>query len=185
MRKYLGVAVSTILSLSLSLSLLSGCEGTLPMPKPEPVKADIMGSSHGAADALINAAADRLDLEKPVIAASFVNIDDLDKSSSFGRIISRQVGSRFTARGIKVIEMLLRHNVYIRQRGGEFLLSRELRNISSEHDAQAVIVGTYAVGRHKVLITARLIRSSDSVILASHDYTLPLDPDVAYLLRGK
>jgi TolB-like protein len=81
--------------------------------------------------------------------------------------------------------MLLRNNVYIKQRGGEFLLSRELRNISSEHNAQAVIVGTYATGRKNVFVTARLIRANDSVILASHDYSLPVDPDVAFMLRNR
>ena len=75
--------------------------------------------------------------------------------------------------------------MYIKQRGGEFLLSREIKAISSQHDAQAVIVGTYAVGRKNVYITVRLIRASDSVILASHDYSLPLDSDVAFMLRGR
>ena len=119
-----------------------------------------------------------------MIAATFVNIDDLDKASSFGRIVSKQVSSRITEHGVQVIEMLLRNNVYIKQRGGEFLLSRELRNISSEHNAQAVIVGTYAVGRKNVYVTARLIRAKDSIVLASHDYSLPMDPDVAFMLRN-
>jgi TolB-like protein len=166
-------------------SLLTGCEGTLPMPKPEPVVADIMGTSHGAADALIEAAGPLLDPAKPVIVATFVNIDDLERTSSFGRTVSRQVGSRFTSRGIKVVEVLLRNSIYIKQNGGEFLLSRELRNISREHAAQAVIVGTYAVGRHNVLLTGRLVRSADSVVLASYDYSLPVDQDVAFLLRSK
>ncbi len=175
--------VLSLLSL-FALASLTGCEG-IPMPKPEPVTADIVGTSHAAADQLMQHAAGYLTPDKPLIAATFVDIDDLDKATSFGRIVSEQVASRFTGKGHKVIEMLLRNNVYIKQRGGEFLLSRELRNISSEHDAQAVIVGTYAVGRKNVYVTARLIRAADSVILASHDYSLPLDPDVAFMLRGR
>jgi TolB-like protein len=84
-----------------------------------------------------------------------------------------------------VIEMQLRNNVFIKQRGGEFLLSRELRSISSEHNAQAVIVGTYAVARKNVYVTARLVRASDSIVLASYDYSLPMDQDVAFMLRNK
>jgi len=175
-----GGALSCFLLLS-----LAGCEGTLPMPKEAPPVADIVGSSHAAADALINSARAALQPGKPLIAASFVNIDDLEQAASFGRIVSEQVASRFTQRGFGVIEMLLRHSVFIKQNGGEFLLSREVRNISSEHDAQAVIVGTYAVGRKKVYITARLIRASDSIVLASQDYVLPIDTDVAFMLRSR
>ena len=163
---------------------LAGCEGTLPTPKPEPVKADIMGGSYEAADALIQRAGPVLEPRKPLIAATFVNIDDLNKASSFGRMVSKQVSSRFTGRGLQVVEMQLRNNVFIKQRGGEFLLSRELRNISTEHNAQAVIVGTYAVGRKNVYVTARLVRAKDSIVLASYDYSMPMDQDVAYLLRN-
>lgn len=163
---------------------LTGCEGTLPMPKPEPVQADILGGSYKAADVLIQRAGSALEPGKPLIAATFVNIDDLNKASSFGRMVSKQVSSRFTERGVQVVEMQLRHNVFIKQRAGEFLLSRELRDISAEFNAQAVIVGTYAVARRNVYLTARLVRANDSLVLASYDYSLPMDQDVAFMLRN-
>jgi len=172
-----------ILAASLLLGL-AGCEGMPRANKPEPVKADIVGSSHTAADVLVQRSTGALDPAKALIAATFVNIDNLEKTSSFGRIVSEQLATRFSESGFQVIEMLLRSDVYIKQRQGEFLLSRELRNISSEHNAQAVIVGTYAVGRKNVYVTARLIRSKDSVILASYDYSLPLDQDVSYMLKN-
>ncbi len=162
---------------------LSACE-TVGVAQNAPPVADVVGSSHQAADVLIAQAGKALSPGQAIIAASFVNIDDLERTSSFGRIVSQQVASRFAAKGYPVVEMLLRHSVYIKQRGGEFLLSREVREISAEHDAQAVIVGTYAMGRRNVYVTARLIRSADNRILASYDYALPRDPDVSYLLRG-
>ena len=182
MMKKLAVIVAASV---LMLSGLAGCEGTLPMPKPAPPKADIMGSSHKAADTLIQRAGGALKPGKSVIAATFVDIDDLSKASSFGRVVSKQVSSRFTERGIRVIEMQMRNDVYIQQRGGEFLLSRELRNISSQHNAQAVIVGTYAAARKNIYVTARLVRASDNVVLASFDYSLPMDQDVAYMMRNR
>jgi TolB-like protein len=163
---------------------LAGCDG-LPTSKEVPPVADVVGTSHAAADSLIQAAAGALLPGRPLIAASFVNIDDLEQPASLGRIVSEQVSSRFTQRGYSVIEMLLRHNVFIKQNTGELLLSREVRTLSSSHDAQAVIVGTYAIGRKKVYVTARLIRAADSVVLASHDYTLPIDADVAFMLKGR
>jgi len=179
MKKLAAIVVTS----ALLLGGVVGCEGM--MPVEEPPVADIVGSSHAAADALIQAAGGSLGSGGTVIAATFVNIDDLSKSSSFGRIISMLVSTRFTESGITVIEMQMRNNVYIQQRNGEFLLSRELRNISTQHNARAVIVGTYASGRKNVYVTARLIRAASSVVLASYDYSLPLDQDVAYMLRNK
>jgi TolB-like protein len=147
--------------------------------------AKVIDASYATGDALVTRAGKNLSSSKPLIAATFVNIDDLEQTSSFGRIISKQVASRFTQCGFSIIEMLFRHNVFIKQDTGEFLLSRELRNISSEHNAQAVIVGTYAVGRKTVYVNALLIRAVDSIVIASHDYTLPIDPDVTYLLQNK
>ena len=181
MKKFVAIVVSSALLGWGS----TGCEGTLPMPKPEPVQADIMGGSYQAADVLIQRAGRALKPNKPLLAATFVNIDDLNKASSFGRMVSKQVSSRFSEHGVQVVEMQMRNNVFIKQRGGEFLLSRELRSISTEHNAQAVIVGTYAVARRNVYVTARLVRANDSIVLASYDYSLPMDQDVAFMLRNK
>ena len=172
------------LSALFAILALAACE-TVGVTQDAVPKADVVGSSHRAADVLIAQAGKTLTPGQAMIAASFVNIDDLEQSSSLGRIVSQQVASRFAEKGYPVVEMLLRHSVYIKQRGGEFLLSRQVRDISNEHDAQAVIVGTYAVGRRNVYVTARLIRSTDNRILASYDYALPRDPDVSYLLRSR
>jgi TolB-like protein len=76
-----------------------------------------------------------------------------------------------------MIEMKMRNNVYIKQNGGEFVLSRTVRDLSRAQNAAAVVAGTYAIGRNTVYVNARLIRAADNLILASHDYTLPLGPD--------
>ena len=117
-----------------------------------------------------------------LIVTSFADIDNLKNSSTFGRIIAQQVGSGFASRGHPVIELLLRDTVYIGVKEGEFLLSRALKDLSNEHDAQGVIVGTYAIGSNNVFVTTKLIRASDSLVLASEDFVLPLGPDARKLV---
>jgi len=145
--------------------------------------ADIVSLSYKAADELMSQSSGSVDMGKAIVAASFVNINNLNDSSSFGRIAAQQLSSRFTQKGYTVAEMLLRNNIYIKERSGEFLLSRALRNISAAHDAQAVIVGTYAVASANVYVTAKIVRISDSAVLSSHDYVLPLGPDMRSLTR--
>jgi hypothetical protein len=154
------------------------------MSDPYATESDvIINSNRAAANNLIRMAGSQINPSANIIAASFADIDNLMQSSSFGRVTSQQLVSQFAASGYSVVDMLLRNNVYISQDQGEFLLSREVSQISAEHNAQVVLVGTYAVGSSNVFVTAKLIRASDSVIVASHDYVLPNTRDMRSLLR--
>lgn len=143
----------------------------------------VITNNHQAAQSLIDIAGGQLDPAARMLAASFANIDNLSQSSSFGRIASQQLVSSFAAEGYQFVELLLRNNVYVDQSQGEFLLSRALADISAEHNADVVLVGTYAIAERNVYITARLIRTRDNIILASHDYAVPFTPDMRNLLR--
>jgi len=143
----------------------------------------IISTNRAAANNLIRMAGDEIRPGANIIAASFASIDDLTQSSSFGRVASQQLVSQLTAAGYSVKEMLLRNNVYISPTEGDFLLSRSVSDISTQHDAQVVLVGTYAVGDSNVFVTAKLIRTTDSVIVASHDYAIPYTRDMRTLLR--
>ena len=164
------------LFLVLAASVLAGCQTNGPVKD-----VNMIPISHDAAKKMISQSKDRLD-PGSLILASFADIDNLENSSTFGRIVAQQIGSVFSSQGYKIIEMLLRGKVYIGKGEGEFLLSRALKDLSAEHDAQAVIVGIYAVGSKSVYVTAKLIQASDSIVLASEDFVLPLGPDLRTLV---
>ena len=85
--------------------------------------------------------------------ASFVNVNNLEESSSFGRIIAEQITSRFTQLGHKVIELKLRQNsIFIKEGQGEFILSRDVHELSKTYNASAVVVGTYADGGDRLYV---------------------------------
>ncbi len=181
MKKNIHFVLGTIVLLLLGLA---GCTDQNRV-KPAIKDANLIAINYAAADHLISSAAAILTKSKPLLITSFVNIDDLRASSTFGRITSEQVGSKFSQSGYPVIEMKLRSSVFIKEQSGEFILSRALKSLSTSHDAQAVLAGTYAVGANMVYVTSKLIRTSDGVILSSYDYTLPMGPDTAKLLRTR
>jgi TolB-like protein len=110
-----------------------------------------------------------------IIVASFVNVNNLRQSSSFGRMVAEQVASRLVQRGHRVVEVRLRQNsVFVSEGRGEFMLSRDVREISRTHNASAVVVGTYAEGGGRVYVSARIVRPNDDVIVATADYDVPL-----------
>lgn len=124
--------------------------------------------------------------KQPILVTSFVNIDNVKQSSTFGRMIAEQIGSRIAQHGHKVIEMKMRTgSIFVQEQTGELLLSRRLREISVQHDAYAVVVGTYGVSKETVYVTAKLVRAEDSVILSSYDYSLPVGPDTKKMLQKR
>ena len=107
---------------------------------------DLVAVSYGIVDNLEKNLKVPISPDDKIIVASFVDINNLTSSSPFGRIMAEQVGSRLAQKGYKVIEMKLRQSsVFVEEGKGEFLLSRDLKDISLNHKASAVVVGTYAV----------------------------------------
>lgn len=176
-----------LLAAVLLVGAISGCQSA---PRNAAPTADAVGggdrdlvaNSYQAAERLVRGLHQPLDMTKPVLVATLVDVADMRQSTDLGRMISEQVSSRLTQLGYHTKEMKFRGSFLVRQGGGEFVLSRALRDISREQDAQAVVAGVYAVARDAVYITLRVVRASDSAVLASYDYALPLGPDTAALL---
>ena len=170
----------------LGLLLLTGCAGSnysdyrSPAPQPD---ISLITSSQNAADELIEAIGDKIRRDKPLLAASFVDVNNLEKTTTFGRILPHQLLSRFAENGFFVTETLLRKDIFIEEQGGEFLLSRAITEIGKSHDAEAVLVGVYAVGKKTVFVTAKIIGMEEGQVLASYNYDLPLGPDTKHLLK--
>jgi TolB-like protein len=158
---------------------LAGC-ATTPPAIPD---ANLITVNYVAADKLLEGTDNAISTNQPILITSFVNINDLMASSSFGRITSEQVGSRISQSGYPVIELKLRNSIFIKEQSGEFILSRELKSLSTLHDAQAVLVGTYAEATNSVYVTAKLIHPSNGEVLASYDYVLPKGTDTKTLLK--
>jgi TolB-like protein len=146
----------------------------------------ITAANYKAADYLVGKLPKDMSKDSPLLVASFVNIDNLNESSTFGRMVSEQISSRFKQLGYTSIEMKLRSTIFIKEGSGEFLLSRELSEISTKHNASAVVVGTYAFASDRVYLTVRVVNAADSAILASYDYNIPMTRDVVkMLLQGR
>ena len=124
-----------------------------------------------------------IDKNVPVLIATIVNIDSLTQSSRLGRLISEQVATRLTQRGYSVVEMKLRNNVYIREGTGELLLSRDVRELSKNYNAQVVVVGNYAVAAGYVYLTLKAVTASDNRVIAAVNYLLPLTDNNKALLE--
>ncbi|MFC7409629.1 MULTISPECIES: FlgO family outer membrane protein [Hydrogenophaga] len=147
-----------------------------------PVSGDaLIQLNYQAADALLQGT--RLDPRQPVLMATLVDLDDLERSSRWGRLASEHLAARLANRGVLVKELKLRQHIFMAQDSGALLLSREVKDLSLEHDAQAVVVGTYTVGGDTVYVSLKLIRPEGNTVMSAHDYSFPLSERNRALMR--
>lgn len=173
------MCLKAVLVTGVAMLLVSGCASTKRTNKI------LLKTSQSAAEELASGLS--LPLSEgsgALIVASFVNVDDMNDSSSFGRIVSEQIASSLS-REFPVTEVKLRENIFLKERAGEFLLSREVMNLSKKHEAQAVLVGTYAIANQAVYVSARIVNPVTNQIMSSYDYNAPLDNNLRTLLGYK
>ena len=134
------------------------------------MSASLILANYSAVDQLLGTLRDPLDPSKALIVATIVNIDQLYNSSTFGRLISSNVVSRLHQQGLAVLELETKKSLTIGKQGA-LLLSRELRQLTASHNAQAVIVGTYAISRQTVFVNLAIV--DGNVVLGAYDYAVP------------
>lgn len=171
-----------------AVALLSGCASSYYYGDNASVaggmpRTSIISANHHAADMLLQNAP--LDRDHAVLVATLVNVDRLNESSRLGRIFSEQIGGRLVQRGFPVTELKMRENLVMQREQGELLLSRELRDVSRSHDAQAVVVGTYAVSATVLYVSIKLVKPDGNTVVAAHNYAVPIDDNVRALLVGR
>lgn len=166
---------------------LSGCIATGATRPTYEDAADsrLIAANYAAVDQLLAGLRLPLDTSTPLLVATLVNIDQLNESSRLGRLISEQASARLTRTGHTVIEVKLRGNLFVREGTGELLLSRELKDITTQHHAQAVLVGTYAIANQYVYINLKVVGVHSNTLLSAHDYVLPLDDNIRAMLPAQ
>lgn len=103
----------------------------------------------------------------PVLVTSFVNLNNMKKTSTFGRVFSELLMTQLQTRGISVTEMRQGNVIDIKQGGGEFILTRNTRNIAKTYSANSILAGTYTITRESIILNGRLINLETNDIVSS------------------
>lgn len=166
----------------------AGYYGSAPLAQSDYVlNSDLVSVSYRISDMLLAQSKIRIGQSDPVLVASFVNINNLQESSTLGRMLAEQVSSRLSQLGYRVIDMRLRtKSVFMEEGKGEFLLSRDLQEVGRKHNASAVIVGTYGETMGGIYVSARIVNPQNSTIISSCDYAVALGTrELTILTRSK
>ncbi|MEN8190227.1 MAG: FlgO family outer membrane protein [Thermodesulfobacteriota bacterium] len=169
--------------LLLSLFLLSSCStfNCQSLERYLGTNGNLITLSYRIADHLINRSMPPLMPRHPelaILTATFVDDNNLDETSRFGRILQQHISSRLVQKGYTVREWKLRHDMLMREKQGEIMLSRELSKITAEQSIQAVLVGTYSYTNDIMYLSARLVEPRTRNILATYDYQICMDDNI-------
>ncbi|WP_159437927.1 FlgO family outer membrane protein [Vreelandella massiliensis] len=161
--------------------LLNACAALNQNSADDEPAPDLSELAHQAAERIVAGNPD-ITRYSPMIAATFVDIDNLSESSTFGRISSEIMASALASQGMQVREVKMRDSMFIEESVGELILSRQVQRLSAQHDARSILMGTYAQGQEFIYVSARVVRTGDAMVLGTADFRLPLNNNTRSLL---
>ncbi len=123
-------------------------------------------------------------INSPTIVTSFVDLNELEKTSVFGRLMAEKLLDELSRRGFQVIEVRRAQDLFIKKSVGEMILTREISELASVTKARTVLAGTYVATSKAVIINARLIDIKSPEILSTVSYEVELTEEIENLIRG-
>ncbi len=120
----------------------------------------------------------------PIGITTFVNVDDLYSTSTFGRMVGEQLMSELAMKGYDVVELRHSDAIQFLSSAGEFALSRNVAAVRPTRDLGGVVVGTYTVSPVRVYLNARLLDPRSSIVLSAGSVEMEKTDELARLLRG-
>ena len=151
---------------------------------PEPVYyGEISGPAHELAQETARWLRSDPSLDR-VAVTTFVDVNDFDRTSAFGRTLTDALMALLHRHGFQVVELRKTRNFLIEKGKGEFYLSRAIAEIAASQKVSAVLVGTYTEGLNVVIVSTRLISAADGEVLSTGLLELPKSRNLAYLLGG-
>ncbi len=118
----------------------------------------------------------------PCIVTSFADIDNLNRSSRFGRLLAEAVSSQLFRQGAVIRDVRSAKSLFVQPQNGELILSRYAKNLAGQMDARAVIAGTYGKGASSVAVNLRMIDLSTRAIVSVAMTELARTPAIDNLL---
>ena len=176
------VLVSVLISLAAFSNYYCGNATSQAIYSTQQKSIDLRAEVETACAQLIRRAKHTNKRKDTFLVVSFADLSALSQSSQLGRLMGQDCSTEFVNDGYQVTEPLFADALYIDPSQGELMLSRNLEVLAQDHEATAVVVGTYTVGRNTVYANARLIRSNDALVLSAVSFEIPLTPEVGQLI---
>jgi hypothetical protein len=119
-----------------------------------------------------------------ILVSTVVDINNVRRTTMLGRTMGECLSARLTQLDKDVIHATVRADHMLVHQEGQFLLSREVRNLAMDYNARMVLVSTYAVTEHSVILSLKLVSTVEDSTLAAVDVVIPRTSVVSEMLGG-
>ena len=106
------------------------------------------------------------------LVGSFVDLNNMNTSSPMGRLIAENLMHELQVRSWKIFEPRLMKNFLIND-GGEFVLSRDVKQLRDKYHVTGVVAGTYVVSGDYTVVNARVVNIDNGVVVSSAQVQIP------------
>lgn len=163
----------------------AGC--SLRMPPPKNImtseREDRFGTLYIATE--INRNLQRRDImAAPVIVTTFVDLNDLGKTSVFGRMMAERLIDELNKQGFRVLEVRRAQDLFMKKDVGEMILTRDVAELGGTSNARSVLAGTYVATEQSVIINARLIDTKSPQVISTVSFEVVMTREIEGLLQG-
>jgi len=196
---------ATIFISALLITLLNGCSWNHTKTSPECADQNVfIRVSHGCSwiphqdtkdvdlidvsNAATSTLQDKLTILPPnslIIVSTVLNVNNLNQTSSFGRIISDQVASAFHDSGYRIIGMEMPIDLFVMENDGSLKLSDETKAILKSYHAAVIVGGVYAEGGKNTYVSLRIVDLNTKNVISSTNFSVPMGPDAKKLMESK
>ena len=108
----------------------------------------------------------KLNTRKSVLITSFVRLDNLKKTTEFGRVVGESLINELSNRGFNIIEFRGQMSVSVNEHG-EYFITRNVDKMKEKVVNSYVVVGTYSRQYGKIMLNARVMDNSNGQIISS------------------
>ncbi len=169
------------LIIGLMAVVMAGCSQTKSGHTLSVVNPDFFGIGENLARQLI-ANGQSFDADEKLIFTTMVNLDDLYQTSKFGRVLSESLATRLFRHGYGVIELRKINGLLIKDKSGELVLSRETGKLAKEHEANAIVAGTYSMTPRSIIINVKVLDVVSQDVLSVAGLEIDRSPAINYML---
>jgi len=101
-----------------------------------------------------------------IAITSFVDLDQLNKTTHFGRTLGESMFDELFTRGFRVNDFRGQENLSINA-NGEYFITRDISRMRNRVSNGYVLVGTYSMMNDRILINARILDNRSGEVVAS------------------
>lgn len=119
--------------------------------------------------------------EKRLLISTFVDLDRLYRTSTFGRYVAERLLQSLSARGFTVIESRAAKELMVQSNIGEMALTRSADEMMNEYQADAIVLGTYKKLGNTVTVSARIVVAKNQEVISVASVLIELEKDDGFM----